>query len=163
MELRTLRYFLAAAQEKNITRAAEILHLTQPTLSRQLRELEEEDPMLRVVWSEPTRQIHVQLIAVLGLPHVGLHQVLGVLAVQRVAAVVPHGEHPKVITKEIIKQILTKNAGQHKSFLHSLHSLMPCGRSSFEPLFLEQLCYNTVNQHCQGESANVYMLCDVCS
>lgn len=42
MELRTLRYFLAAAQEGNITRAAEVLHLTQPTLSRQLMDLERE-------------------------------------------------------------------------------------------------------------------------
>ena len=42
MELRVLKYFLTAAQEKNITKAAEILHITQPTLSRQLMELEEE-------------------------------------------------------------------------------------------------------------------------
>ena len=42
MELRTLRYFLTAAQEENITRAAEQLHLTQPTLSRQLMDLERE-------------------------------------------------------------------------------------------------------------------------
>lgn len=42
MELRTLRYFLAAAKEGNITRAAENLHVTQPTLSRQLMELERE-------------------------------------------------------------------------------------------------------------------------
>ncbi len=42
MELRTLRYFLAAAQEKNITRAAELLHVTQPTLSRQMMDLEKE-------------------------------------------------------------------------------------------------------------------------
>ncbi len=42
MELRTLRYFLAAAQEKNITKAADILHVTQPTLSRQLTDLERE-------------------------------------------------------------------------------------------------------------------------
>lgn len=42
MELRTLRYFLAAAEEENITRAAEILHVTQPTLSRQLMDLERE-------------------------------------------------------------------------------------------------------------------------
>ena len=40
MELRTLRYFLAAAREENITRAADILHVTQPTLSRQMIDLE---------------------------------------------------------------------------------------------------------------------------
>ena len=42
MELRVLRYFLTVAEEGNITRAADILHVTQPTLSRQLMELEEE-------------------------------------------------------------------------------------------------------------------------
>lgn len=42
MELRTLRYFLAAAQEENITRAADILRVTQPTLSRQIMDLEKE-------------------------------------------------------------------------------------------------------------------------
>ena len=42
MELRTLRYFLAAAQEENITRAADVLHVTQPTLSRQIMDLERE-------------------------------------------------------------------------------------------------------------------------
>lgn len=42
MELRTLRYFLTTAGEGNITRAADILHVTQPTLSRQLMELEKE-------------------------------------------------------------------------------------------------------------------------
>ena len=42
MELRTLRYFLAVANEKNITKAADILHVTQPTLSRQISDLERE-------------------------------------------------------------------------------------------------------------------------
>lgn len=42
MELRVLKYFLAVARHRNITRAAEELHLTQPTLSRQLQDLEEE-------------------------------------------------------------------------------------------------------------------------
>lgn len=42
MELRTLRYFLAVAQEENITKAADILHVTQPTLSRQMMDLERE-------------------------------------------------------------------------------------------------------------------------
>lgn len=42
MELRGLQYFLIAAREENITKAAQLLHLTQPTLSRQLAKLEEE-------------------------------------------------------------------------------------------------------------------------
>ena len=42
MEIRTLRYFLAVARAENMTRAAEILHVTQPTLSKQLKSLEEE-------------------------------------------------------------------------------------------------------------------------
>ena len=42
MELRVLRYFLTAVREKSIVGAAEALHLTQPTLSRQLRALEQE-------------------------------------------------------------------------------------------------------------------------
>lgn len=42
MELRVLQYFLAVARENSISGAAQFLHLTQPTLSRQLKELEEE-------------------------------------------------------------------------------------------------------------------------
>lgn len=42
MELRLLQYFLTVAREENITRAAEMLHITQPTLSRQMIQLEEE-------------------------------------------------------------------------------------------------------------------------
>ena len=42
MELRVLKYFLMIAREENITRAAQLLHVTQPTLSRQLMQLEEE-------------------------------------------------------------------------------------------------------------------------
>ena len=42
MELRVLQYFLAVAREQNISAAAQSLHLTQPTLSRQLKELEVE-------------------------------------------------------------------------------------------------------------------------
>lgn len=42
MELRILRYFLTVAKEQSFTKAAEQLHLTQPTLSRQLAAFEEE-------------------------------------------------------------------------------------------------------------------------
>jgi len=42
MDIRSLQYFLATAQEGSITKAAESLHLTQPTLSRQLKDLENE-------------------------------------------------------------------------------------------------------------------------
>lgn len=42
MEIRVLRYFLTVVREEGINRAAEILHITQPTLSRQLAQLEDE-------------------------------------------------------------------------------------------------------------------------
>lgn len=42
LEIRVLRYFLAVVREESITKAAEVLHITQPTLSRQLTQLEED-------------------------------------------------------------------------------------------------------------------------
>ena len=42
METRVLKYFLTVAELNNITQAAERLHITQPTLSRQIMELEKE-------------------------------------------------------------------------------------------------------------------------
>jgi len=42
MEIRTLEYFLAVAREENMTEAANTLHITQPTLSRQIADLEQE-------------------------------------------------------------------------------------------------------------------------
>lgn len=42
MEFRVLQYFLAIAREESISGAAEYLHISQPTLSRQIKDLEEE-------------------------------------------------------------------------------------------------------------------------
>ena len=40
IEIRLLSYFLAIAREQSITKAADALHITQPTLSKQMMELE---------------------------------------------------------------------------------------------------------------------------
>ena len=42
MEIRVLKYFLSVAKEESITKAADQMHITQPTLSRQIMDLEEE-------------------------------------------------------------------------------------------------------------------------
>lgn len=42
MDIRVLKYFLAVVREENITKAAEVLHITQPTLSRQLSKMEDD-------------------------------------------------------------------------------------------------------------------------
>lgn len=42
MDIKALRYFLIIAREENITRASELMHVTQPMLSRQIMQLEEE-------------------------------------------------------------------------------------------------------------------------
>lgn len=42
MDIRALQYFLAVAREESITKAAEALNMTQPPLSRQMKELEDE-------------------------------------------------------------------------------------------------------------------------
>lgn len=57
METRVLRYFLAIAREENISRAAEVLHITQPTLSRQLSQMEEELGV--ILFERGTRRIRL--------------------------------------------------------------------------------------------------------
>ena len=42
MDIISLEIFIKTAEERNITRAAELMHMSQPTVSRRIRELEEE-------------------------------------------------------------------------------------------------------------------------
>lgn len=57
MEIRVLRYFLTVAREESITKAAEALHITQPTLSRQMAQLE--DDMGVKLFDRGPRKIHL--------------------------------------------------------------------------------------------------------
>lgn len=77
MELRHFRYFLAVAEERSFTRAAERLNTVQPSLSRQIKDLEEEIGTLlfarssRTVELTPAGDILLQEVRVI-LRHVGL-------------------------------------------------------------------------------------------
>ena len=57
MEIRLLKYFLAVAREENISKAAEVLHITQPTLSRQLMDLESELKTKLLIRSKRNKKI----------------------------------------------------------------------------------------------------------
>ena len=57
MEIRVLRYFLTVVREQSITKAAAVLHITQPTLSRQLAQLEEGVGVK--LFDRGTRKIHL--------------------------------------------------------------------------------------------------------
>lgn len=59
MDIRVLQYFLAVAREESITKAAEALRMTQPPLSRQLKDLEEElGKQLRSIARDAAEQHH---------------------------------------------------------------------------------------------------------
>lgn len=57
MDIRVLRYFLAAAEQQSISGASQKLHVTQPTLSRQFIELEEE--LGHTLFIRTNRKLHL--------------------------------------------------------------------------------------------------------
>lgn len=73
MDLRQLRYFVAVARERNFTRAAEMLHIAQPPLSRQIQLLEEELGVTLIIrksrpvkLTDAGRLFHEQALQILG-------------------------------------------------------------------------------------------------
>lgn len=82
MEIRVLQYFMAVARHENITKAAEELHLTQPTLSRQLSDLEDELGVQLLVRGKRKTQAMACVAKVLAplrrsYPHIQFHLVSG--------------------------------------------------------------------------------------
>ena len=61
MEFRVLKYFLTVVREENITKAANVLHITQPTLSRQLAQLEEDIGVK--LFNRGTRKISLTILS----------------------------------------------------------------------------------------------------
>ncbi|MDR2113077.1 MAG: LysR family transcriptional regulator, partial [Candidatus Accumulibacter sp.] len=87
MDLRRLRYFIVAAEERSISRAAERLHLTQPPLTRHIQSLEEELGVLlfkRTSWGIDLTQAGTALLK--HAHNIGAHIELATEQVRRVAA-----------------------------------------------------------------------------
>jgi len=89
MELRHLRYFVVVAEEQNISRAAERLFLSQPPLSRQIRDLEQElgvDLLVReansVRLSEAGKLFYEHAVAILERANQALHAMRSMAKVQ---------------------------------------------------------------------------------
>lgn len=112
MDLRQLRYFVAVAQERNFTRAAQILHIAQPPLSRQIQLLEEELGVALIIrksrpirLTDAGRLFYEQSLQVLGrveqmqtaTRRVGLNQ-NSVLSIGFVASTL-YGELPSLVRK----------------------------------------------------------------
>ena len=74
MELRHLRYFVAAAEEENVSRAALKLHVSQPGISRQIRDLEDEIGFQ--LFERSAQALHLTPAGRMGLSHIHLRQQL---------------------------------------------------------------------------------------
>ena len=116
MDIRVLRYFLAVAREESISGAAEHLHLSQPTLSRQLMDLEEE--LGKKLFVRGNRRITLTEDVAAGTKDrdviytdvwVSMGEPDEVWA-ERIKALSPY---------KVTKQVM-ENAGEHAVFLHCL-------------------------------------------
>lgn len=127
MELRHLRYFVAVAEEQNVTRAAVRLHLSQPPLSRQIRDLEDE---LGIALFEH----RAKAIRLTEAGKVFLKEARAVLqraeeAVQ-LARAVARGQHGEIhvgyapsLTVELLPQVLRSFQEAHPGVRVQLHDL----------------------------------------
>lgn len=57
MDIRQLKYFLEVAKQKSITKAADVLHISQPALSKMIKGLEEELGMTLIVRTNKTSSV----------------------------------------------------------------------------------------------------------
>ncbi len=112
MELRHLRYFVAVAEEENITRAAERLNVSQPPLSRQIRDLEDELGM--ELFTREARRIRLTDAGRIFLQEVRacLSRIDEAIEVTRMASQGLHGEihvgYAPSLTAELLPKILKR-------------------------------------------------------
>lgn len=99
MEIRLLRYFLTVAREENITKAAELLHITQPTLSRQLKQLEDEIGVM--LFERGTRRITLTNEGMLLLRRA-----------QEILELVDKTEHELILQEEQVEGTITLGCGE---------------------------------------------------
>lgn len=127
MELRHLRYFVAVAEEQNVTRAAARLHVSQPPLSRQIRALEEElgvalfehgPKSLRL--TDAGRVFLVEAEAVIRRAEEAVHAVKAVAGGRRGEV---HVGYAPSLTVEILPRALRRFQESHPEVRVQLHDL----------------------------------------
>jgi DNA-binding transcriptional LysR family regulator len=92
MELRHLRYFVAVAETENVSRAALRLHVSQPALSRQIRDLEEEIGFLLLARTAKSVRLTAAGRTFLADARVVLQRVEEAVEAARAVATGQHGE-----------------------------------------------------------------------
>jgi len=127
MELRHLRYFVAVAEEQNVTRAAARVHVSQPALSRQIRDLEDELGVAlfertakAVRLSEAGRVFLVEAQAVLRRAEEAVHTVKSVADGQRGEI---HVGYAPSLTVEILPRALRSFQEANPGVRVQLHDL----------------------------------------